>query len=122
MTSYQINLIKSSWKAVSEMDPVTVGGLFYNRVFEIAPAARSMFRQPMEEQSKKLLTTLSFIINKLDKLDDIVNEVIKLANRHVDYGVRPEHYAIVGTALLWTLEQGLGTNWNDELKQAWEEC
>jgi hemoglobin-like flavoprotein len=122
MTPHQINLVKSSWKTVCTLDPVAVGGLFYNRVFEIAPEAKAMFRQPMAEQSRKLLATLSFIINKLDKLDDIVAEVIKLAKRHVNYGVKPEHYAIVGEALLWTLEKGLGTNWNNELMQAWGEC
>src|SRR5438045_1456759 len=103
MTPHQINLIKSSWKTVCTLDPVTVGGLFYNRVFEIAPAVKAMFRQPMDEQSKKLFATLSFVISKLDKLDDIVAEVIKLAKRHVNYGVKPAHYAIVGQALLWTL-------------------
>jgi len=122
MTFQQINLVKSSWQIVSTLDPVTVGDLFYNYVFEIAPAAKAMFRQPMDEQSKKLMATLGFIISKLDKLEDIVSEVVKLSKRHVQYGVKPGHYAIVGEALLWTLEKGLGENWNDELEQAWAAC
>ncbi len=122
MTSHQIKLVKSSWETVSALDPVTVGDLFYNRVFEIAPAARAMFRQPMDEQSKKLMATLSFIISKLNKLEDIVSEVVKLSKRHVQYGVQRGHYIIVGEALLWTLEKGLGENWNDELEQAWAAC
>jgi hemoglobin-like flavoprotein len=42
-----------------------------------------------------------------------------LAIRHVDYGVRPGHYAPVGAALLWTLEQGLGADFTPEIAEAW---
>jgi hemoglobin-like flavoprotein len=45
-----------------------------------------------------------------------------LAQRHVKYGVEPKHYEPVGAALLWTLEKGLGTNWNEEVKEAWTLC
>ena len=34
-----------------------------------------------------------------------------LAKRHVSYGAKPEHYPVVGGALLWTLEKGLGEAW-----------
>lgn len=122
MTHRQINLIKSSWKMVSAIDAVTVGSLFYNRLFEIAPEVKPMFTTPVPEQSKKLLAMLSYIIHKLDKLEDIVQEVNKLAERHTTYGVKKEHYEKVGQALLWTLEQGLGDNWNEELKEAWTTC
>lgn len=107
---------------VASMDPVIVGGLFYDRLFEIAPQLKPMFHTPVPEQSKKLLALVNYVIIKLDKLDDILGEVAKLAQRHTAYGVKPEHYTIVGGALLWTLEKGLGENWNEEIKNAWTEC
>ena len=123
MTSHQINLVKNSWVLVAQIDKETVGSLFYNRLFEIAPEVKPMFsRTTMPEQSKKLLTMLSYIINKLDKLDDIIDEVKKLAQRHVHYGVKDEHYIAVGSALLYTLEAGLGNNWTSDLKLAWISC
>ena len=76
-------------------------------------------KMPLPEQSKKLLTMLSYVIAKLDKLEDIMSEVTKLARRHAGYGVTDEHYTAVGSALLWTLEQGLGAEWNEELEMAW---
>ncbi len=39
--------------------------------------------------------------------------------RHVGYGVETRHYDAVGAALLWTLEQGLGDDFDDDTKQAW---
>ena len=107
---------------VATIDPVTVGGLFYNRLFEIAPQLKHMFRNPMPEQSKKLLAMINYVISKLNKLEDILDEVAKLARRHVSYGVKPDHYTIVGEALLWTLEKGLADNWNSEVKEAWTDC
>lgn len=122
MTTNNIDLVKKSWALVATIEMETVGGLFYNRLFEIMPEVKPMFsRSPLPEQSKKLLTMLSYIIARLDKLEDILDEVAKLAKRHTQYGVKDEHYAAVGSALLWTLQQGLGKHWNDELAIAWTE-
>jgi len=122
MTQKQIELVKSTWSEVAAMDHVVVGGLFYNRLFEIAPPLKSMFHNPIPEQSKKLLAMVNYVIIKLDRLDDILVEVAKLAQRHTGYGVKPGHYAIVGEALLWTLEKGLGGKWTEETSDAWIAC
>jgi len=122
MTQKQIELIRSTWSQVAILNPVDVGELFYGRIFEIAPQVRSMFHSPIPEQSKKLFAMLNYIIGKLDKLDDILYEVAKLAQRHVIYGVKPDHYAVVGQALLWTLEKGLGESWNNDAREAWYNC
>jgi nitric oxide dioxygenase len=74
------------------------------------------------EQSVKLISLLSYVISKLDKLDDISMEVVKLAKRHVSYGVKAEHYTAVGLALIWTLQRALADDWNEELQGAWLLC
>lgn len=123
MTQKQIELVRSSWALVSKLDPIVVGEIFYTKLFEIGPEVKPLFiRTAIPEQSKKLLAMLNYIIGKLDKLSSILDEVRKLAIRHIGYGIKPEHYAMVGQALLATLETGLGENWNDELKQAWSDC
>jgi hemoglobin-like flavoprotein len=77
----------------------------------------------MSEQSRKLIAMLTYIVKSLDIIASIIDEVFKLAHRHVRYGVvEPKLYEPVGEALLWTLEHGLGTNWNKELKTAWTVC
>jgi hemoglobin-like flavoprotein len=122
MTQKQIDLVKSTWALVSTIDPLVVGGLFYNRLFEIEPEVKFLFRESIAERSKTLMATFAYIVAKLDKLDDIINEVRKLAQRHTSYGVKPEHYVVAGDILIWTLEQGLGENWNQEVKEAWIAC
>jgi nitric oxide dioxygenase len=122
MTHHQINLVKSSWKLVEAIEPEAVGSIFYNYLFGIDPGVKPMFRNPIPEQSKKLMSMLSYVISRLDRLDDIIDEVVKLSRRYVGYGVREEHYVAVGAALLLTLEIGLGNAWDEELKHAWGDC
>jgi hemoglobin-like flavoprotein len=122
MTPKQIGLVRSSWAQVAAMDPEVVGTIFYNRLFEIAPGIKPMFHRPIPGQSRKVLTILDHIVEKLDALDDIVDNIVKLAQRHDGYGVRPEHFVGMGEALLWTLGKSLGEKWNDELKEAWTLC
>jgi nitric oxide dioxygenase len=120
MTPHQIYLIKSSWSQVK--DHTSVGNLFYNRLFELDPASRNLFSVTVDAQSDKLGLMLGYIINKLERLDDIIDEVAKLARAHANYGVKPEHYELGGGIFLWCLEKLFGDNWNEELKQAWTDC
>ena len=122
MTTYNYELVKKSWDIIAKINFEIVGGIFYIRLFEIAPELRPMFKSnSMKEQSMKLGCMLSYVISKFDNMDDILNEVASLAERHKQYGVKDEHYISVGAALLWTLEQGLGEYWTEELNIAWTE-
>ncbi len=122
MTTQQVEHVKGTWSAVMQLDPVVVGGLFYGRLFETAPHLKPMFRSSIAEQSRKLITMIQYVISKLDALDQIIDEIGKLARNHVKYGVKSEHYEVVGSALLWTLQKGLAERWTGEVSEAWEKC
>jgi hemoglobin-like flavoprotein len=94
--------------------------LFYNRLWEIDPSTKMLFKSTdMKEQGRKLMQTLAVAVGGLHNLDDIVPAVEQLGRRHIAYGVTKEQYGTVGTALLWTLEQGLGADFTPETKEAW---
>jgi hemoglobin-like flavoprotein len=122
MTEAQIILVKKTWKAFRGIQPTTVGDLFYTKLFSDNPALRKMFPTNMEQQYQKLIDMLNAVVIRLDKLDELTEEITTMAQRHVQYGVRPAHYKLVGTALLWTLQKGLGNDWNEEVKNAWATC
>jgi hemoglobin-like flavoprotein len=71
------------------------------------------------DQKKKLRMTLGFAVGSLNRPDTLLPAVRQLGKRHAGYGVKDEHFATVGAALLWTLEQGLGEAWNPEVADAW---
>ena len=122
MTEQQILLVKNSWKLFRGVDPVIIGDAFYSKLFIDVPEVAHLFKTPRAEQSKKLIDMLTLIVSRLDRLDELTPEIEQLAIRHVQYGAKPEHYKAIGRALLWTLERGLGMDWNEELKQAWASC
>jgi hemoglobin-like flavoprotein len=118
MTTNQIQSVKDSWNFVAEniSDP---GMIFYNQLFTLDPDLKALFKEDRAAQSKKLITMLSFVVSKLDKINEIVPQVKALGARHNKYNVKPEHYRTVAQALLKTLEMALGERWNDETKSAW---
>jgi hemoglobin-like flavoprotein len=118
LTQQQIALVQSTFSQIGPMAE-TVAAMFYARLFEIDPSLRSMFKSDMRSQGQKLIQTLAVVVYALDRLEQIVPAVQALGRRHVDYGVKPEHYATVAEALLWTLEQGLGDDFTPEAKEAW---
>lgn len=122
LTESQIALIKNSWKAFRNMDPVLVGDVFYSKLFLEYPQVKSLFHISKAEQSKKLIDMLNVIVGRLDKLDELSDDIRNLGQRHVQYGVKPHHYKAVGESLLWTLQQGLGIDWTPELHEAWQTC
>lgn len=65
---------------------------------------------------------LSIIVARLDRPTAVALEISQLARTHKGYSVKPEHFEAVKEALLWTLERGLGTDWNDAIQQAWVAC
>src|SRR5882672_9510862 len=110
MTPDQITLVQQSFGKVAPIaDQAAV--LFYDRLFELAPQLKPLFPVDMTEQRKKLMMTLATVIGSLNDLPAVLPAASALAKRHVAYGAKAEHYAIVGGALLWTLERGLGAGW-----------
>jgi hemoglobin-like flavoprotein len=118
MTPKQIALVQDSFaKVVPISDQAAI--LFYDRLFEIAPSVKAMFPADMTEQRRKLMAMLAAVVKGLGNLESILPAASALATRHVSYGAKAEHYPVVGAALLWTLEQGLGDGWTPELADAW---
>jgi hemoglobin-like flavoprotein len=118
MTPREIKLVQDSWNYITN-NVKEAGSLFYTRLFEQSPHLKPLFKSNIREQEHKLTAMITVAVSKLNNLDEITNDVKALGTRHKGYGVKDEYYNDVATALLWTLEQGLGKQWNDEVKDAW---
>lgn len=118
MTRQQVELVQSSFRLVHPMLD-TAAAMFYDRLFELDPSLRRLFRTSREEQQRKLGQALTVVVKALDRPDQIQDAVEALGRRHAGYGVRDEHYSTVGAALLWTLEAGLGAAFTPDVRKAW---
>ncbi|MEW8223198.1 MAG: globin family protein [Candidatus Thiodiazotropha taylori] len=118
MTPEQITHVKSSW---SKVEPIAdqAAALFYGRLFEVYPEVKPYFKGDMEAQGKKLMSMIGTAVGSLDNLEPLLPVIRESGKRHAEYGVRAVDYDKVADALLWTLGEGLGDAFTDEVKDAW---
>ena len=104
---------------VGDLTPVRK---FYQRVFELAPEARDLFKVDMEVQAGKLSEMLGWIAAHVDRPKELASALHSLGARHEAYGVTPDHYAPVGSALIWMFQETLGDRFTPEMEDAWLEA
>ena len=118
MTPTQIRLVQGTWQSVIPIQK-QAATLFYDELFAADPSLSALFKGNLEEQKSKLMKMIGVAVSSLHRLEEILPAVKNLGNRHDGYGVKPQHYATVGAALLGTLEKGLGPAFTPEVKEAW---
>lgn len=118
ITEAQVALVQSSFVHVLPIADAA-GLLFYERVFTLAPGTRSLFGVDIALQATRTMGAVKTAVDGLDNIEQVAPFLVRLGARHVRYGVLPEHFDVVGAALLWTLEQGLGDLFTAEVRDAW---
>jgi hemoglobin-like flavoprotein len=117
--SLQVELLEESFDLIAPRAEELVA-TFYERLFTLDPALRPMFATTdMARQRSMLLATLVVLRKSLRNLEAIVPALVSMGARHQGYGVRPEHYATVGQALLESMAGIGGDDWRDEYTAAW---
>jgi hemoglobin-like flavoprotein len=121
MTPEQKQLVRDSF---AKLAPIAddAAALFYQRLFTLDPKLRALFTHDMKEQGRKLMSMIATAVAQLDKVEALAPVLRELGKRHIGYGVRDSDYDTVVTALLWTLEKGLGADFTPALKDAWTAC
>jgi hemoglobin-like flavoprotein len=117
-TERDLTLVRDSFDKIVPIAGVAAD-LFYERLFYLAPSLRRLFPADMRDQKRRLMLMIATAVQGLDDLDALVPRVSALGARHARYGVEPQHYRIVGEALIWTLERGLGNAFTPAVQQAW---
>ena len=121
MTPKQIELIRASWAKVMPISE-PAAEMFYEKLFELDPELKLLFKTDLKEQGRKLMTMINIVVNSLDNLEAVVPVAQESGVRHAGYGVKDKDYDTVAEALLWTLGEGLGDDFTDEVNEAWTEA
>jgi hemoglobin-like flavoprotein len=121
LTQHEKDLIRGSYAKISGLKQ-QAGQIFYKRLFELDPSLKSMFhRAPIDTQAAKLMQVFDWVVERLDRVPELKKELHALGMKHVDFGVKVDHYPLVGSALVWTLKHSLGEEFNAEAEAAWIE-
>ncbi|MDY7232986.1 globin family protein, partial [Hyalangium rubrum] len=115
-----VELVQRSWAQVAPISDAA-SNLFYDRLFELDPSVRPLFKSDLAQQKKKLMQMLSVAVDGLSNPQRLVPVLEQLGARHAGYMVQEHHYGLVGEALLWTLREGLGESFTPETEAAWKE-
>ncbi len=119
LTVDEIDLLRTSVRRLTQQAEHSALA-FYDHLFELAPDLRPLFGGDIDKQTVKMMSTLGSIVAQLHDQDTLQSLVRDLGQRHVGYGAQPEHYALLGETLLWTLEQELGPDFTPEMAAAWQ--
>ena len=119
MDARKIALVQESFERAALGSEIAE--LFYAELFAIDPSLRAMFSGDMRNKNTKVLRR-STNVRSLHAPHELLCNVESLAKKHVDYGVRVEHYTYVGNALLRSLKKRLGAQFTLELCDAWTEA
>lgn len=111
-------LVQESFKVVEKISDVAAD-IFYQRLFDIEPELRSLFSEDLREQKTKLMGALKVLVNTLDNPDKLIPILEDMGRKHKSYGVVEDHFVPVADALVWTLEEGLGADFTEEVRHAW---
>ncbi len=118
VSEQQAALVQTSL-ALVEPSADVAAGLFYDKLFELDPALRSLFPDDISEQKRKLMTTLRVAVSSLGQPDELIPVVQDLGLGHEGHGIPDGRYDTVASALLWALEQSLGEGFTPDVEDAW---
>jgi hemoglobin-like flavoprotein len=119
VTPEQLELVRATVGDVAAR-PEVFSTQFYDRLFSMAPETRDLFPDDLAEQRRKLAEEFTFLASAVDDLPRFVERARDLGARHHRYGVRPDHYAVVGKVLLAALADVLGARWDRPTMLAWQ--
>jgi nitric oxide dioxygenase len=120
MDSIMIRHLRESVALLPREDIAPVNE-FYRRLFELAPEVRPMFKGDMGLQAKKFSDMVAWVITHLEHPDELRREMRELGARHKGYGVEIDHYAPIGSALIWMFQFTLGDRFTPDMEEAWLE-
>jgi hemoglobin-like flavoprotein len=116
-------IVKSTAPALQQHG-LAITTRMYERLFT-DPDVKAMFDQAAQEsgeQPKRLAGAILAYAQNIDKLEALTAPVMRMAARHVETGVKAEHYPLVANALLPAIRDVLGDAATDEVLGAWGEA
>ena len=119
MTATQRRLVRESFELLRD-DAHPLMLLFYGKLFEMDPCVRRLFHNDISLQGRKLMDMLAEVVNSLDDFQSLKPRLAELGSKHAGYGVRPQQYETLTSALLWAIAQAVESNFNSATKEAWQ--
>ncbi|WP_116968546.1 globin domain-containing protein [Blastomonas sp. UPD001] len=123
LTENTIAIVKSTAPLLKQHG-LAITSRMYERLFVNADV-KQMFDQAAQEsgeQPRRLAAAILGYAENVDKLQNLTPVVQRMVARHVECGVKAEHYPYVAEALLPAIRDVIGEGATDEVLAAWGEA
>jgi hemoglobin-like flavoprotein len=121
VTPESADIIRATWAQLTPRADA-VADDFYRRLFDVSPDAARLFAHvDMPAQRRKFMHMVGELVRVVDDPGVLVSESVPSGRRHVGYGARDDHYAVVGATLLQAIEHALGPAYTADAAAAWRE-
>jgi hemoglobin-like flavoprotein len=118
ITPSQVNLIRRSFRKLAR-EHERFSRRFFNRLFELDPSMRSLFKADLRDQRRKMMHMMALIVKSLEEPDTLLPSLQDLGTRHRDYDIVQSHFNTFEAALIWALERELGDGFTPPVRDAW---
>ena len=119
MTPTQRRLVRQTVGSLRDQaGPVSL--LFYGRLFELDPSARRLFHNDLERQGRKVIETLEWMAESLDRFDSMTARLAELGGSTRVMACGRIEYESVTAALLWAIAQALGPDFDAATRDSWK--
>ncbi|GAB3496501.1 hypothetical protein GCM10027341_15390 [Spirosoma knui] len=122
MTDEQIHIVQRTWRLLRPIDPILLSSVFLARLQMEAPAWKLIAQGQPQAEAATLILEFSRIIARLDQPRSINSSLVALVTHYLPDALTPQQVLALGRTMLWTIEQGLGSDWNQSVEQAWRQC
>ncbi|WP_338549477.1 globin domain-containing protein [Roseovarius phycicola] len=118
MSAADIELVQRSFAHVrAELE--THSDVFYAALFERAPNLRDLFREDLEGQGMKFMTTLRFVVSNLGDHAAMDDKLGRLGEAHASLGVKAADFDPMEDALIDTIRNALQELFTPQVEAAW---
>jgi len=118
MTREETALVRESFESLRPI-PRGVGRSFYERLFDLDPSLRALFKGDLDAQGAMFVSALGLAVAGIDDAHGGDRPLRDLGERHAPYGLTDAHYATFREALVKTLRDQLGASFSDAHAAAW---
>ncbi len=118
MQNHHAALIRRSFDQIAPLAE-QAAELFYRKLFAQSPELRPLFIGDLRQQGRRLMEMIGAAVRLLDHPPSLLPVLAQLGARHAGYGVEPDDYRKVGQALIATLAEALGDDFDEPTREAW---
>ena len=116
-----IDTVKATIPVLQEQG-LAITTRMYDILFEKYPGTRDLFGSAPGDQPRILAGAIGAYAMNIDDLGALRDAVARMAAAHVRSNVKPEHYPMVGDAVLTAMQDVLGDAATPEILEAWKEA